>query len=122
MSGLALFALAFVLLLLVDFVYLSVVGGPAVRMFEAIQGSRVKFNYVAAAIVYAALAYLITLPAAATPTGAAALGAATYAVYDFTNLAVFKNYTTEFAIMDTLWGGALFAIVSTLLTKIKPML
>jgi uncharacterized membrane protein len=116
------FALAFVLLLLVDSVYLGIIGGPAIRMFEKIQGSRVAFNYAAAAIVYAALAYLVTLPAAGTVAGAAALGAATYAVYDFTNLAIFNNYTAKFALMDTAWGGALFAIVSTLLRKAEAVI
>ncbi len=118
MSGLARFFAAFGLLLLVDFFYLTVIGGPALRMFESIQGGRVTFNYAAAAVVYAALAYLVTLPAAATVAGAAALGAATYAVYDFTNLAIFRNYTVKFAMIDTLWGGALFAIVATLLRKV----
>lgn len=115
----ATFALAFVLLLLVDFLYLSVISGPALRMFQAIQGSPVTFNYVAAAIVYVALAYLITLPSIDSASKAAALGAATYAVYDFTNLAIFRNYTVKFAIADTVWGGALFAITHTILTAIK---
>ena len=119
MNVVATFALAFVLLLLVDFLYLSVISGPALRMFQAIQGSPVTFNYVAAAIVYVALAYLITLPSIDSAAKAAALGAATYAVYDFTNLAIFRNYTVKFAIADTVWGGTLFAIVHTILTTLK---
>ena len=115
----ATFALAFVLLLLVDFLYLSVISGPAMRMFQAIQGSPVTFNYVAAAIVYVALAYLVTMPGIDSAAKAAALGAATYAVYDFTNLAIFRNYTIKFAMIDTAWGGALFAIVHTILTTLK---
>jgi uncharacterized membrane protein len=46
------------------------------------------------------------------------MGAAVYAVYDFTNLAMFKNYTLSFALMDTLWGGALFALVRYALNRI----
>jgi uncharacterized membrane protein len=110
---------AFVLLLLVDFLYLSLSSGPALRMFQAIQGMPVTFNYTAAAIVYLALAYLVTLPSINTATKAAALGAATYAVYDFTNLAVFRNYTVKFAMIDTAWGATLFAIVHTILNTIK---
>lgn len=112
-------ALAFVILLLVDFLYLSVISGPALRMFQAIQGSPVTFNYAAAAIVYVALAYLVTLPSIDSAAKAAAVGAATYAVYDFTNLAIFRNYTVKFALMDTAWGGALFAIVHTILTALR---
>jgi uncharacterized membrane protein len=122
MNAVLLGAIAFVLLLLVDFLYLSVISGPALRMFEAIQGSRVVFNYASAAIVYAALAYLVTRTGIKSAAEAAALGAATYAVYDFTNLAIFRNYTVKFAMIDTAWGGALFAIVYTLLDRIKPLI
>ncbi len=45
------------------------------------------------------------------------MGAATYAVYDFTNLATLKNYDFSFAVVDTLWGGVLFAIVRFLLNR-----
>ena len=119
MSYAASFALAFVLLLLVDAVYLRIIGGTALRMFRIIQGSPVVFNYVAAAIVYVALAYLVTLPSLNTTLKAAAMGGAVYAVYDFTNLAVFKDYTPTFAVVDTLWGATLFAIVHTLHGKLE---
>lgn len=119
MSYAASFALAFVLLLLVDAVYLRIIGGPAIRMFQIIQGSPVVFNYAAAAVVYVALAYLVTLPSLTTTLKAAAMGGAVYAVYDFTNLAVFKDYTLQFALMDTLWGATLFAIVRTLHGKLE---
>ena len=42
---------------------------------------------------------------------AATYGVATYAVYDFTNLATIRGYQPAFAVADTLWGGILFAIV-----------
>jgi uncharacterized membrane protein len=42
------------------------------------------------------------------------MGASTYAVYDFTVLAVFKDYPLYLAVGDTLWGGALFAAVYSL--------
>jgi hypothetical protein len=32
-------------------------------------------------------------------------------VYDFTVLSLFKDFTFPLALADTLWGGALFAIV-----------
>jgi len=40
------------------------------------------------------------------------LGLLTYGVYNFTCLAILKNYPLEVAIRDTLWGGALFTIVT----------
>jgi uncharacterized membrane protein len=43
-------------------------------------------------------------------------GAAVYAVYDFTNLAILKDYKVQFAVMDTLWGGTLFALAHYILS------
>jgi uncharacterized membrane protein len=115
--------MATVILLAVDFLYLSFSSTFAKAMFERIQGSPMKFNYLAAAIVYLVLAYLLTRPYVDSATTAFGLGAATYAVYDFTNLATLKNYSVQFAIMDTLWGGSLFAlahfIYTTLLARLE---
>ena len=35
-----------------------------------------------------------------------------YGVFDFTNLAIFSNYSLPTAIIDTLWGGALMALTT----------
>ena len=48
-----------------------------------------------------------------------ALGAATYAVYDFTSLAILKKYEVGVAIADTVWGGVLFATVFSILKYFK---
>jgi uncharacterized membrane protein len=48
---------------------------------------------------------------ARSTTEAAAIGAATYAVYDFTNYATLTKYDFNFAVVDTIWGGALFSLV-----------
>ncbi len=115
--------IAAVILIAVDFLYLSFSSSFAKAMFEKIQGSPLRFNYLAAAVVYLVLAYLLTRPYVDSWTTAFGLGMATYAVYDFTNLATLKNYSVQFAIMDTLWGGTLFAlahfIYSTLIARLE---
>ena len=40
------------------------------------------------------------------------LGLVIYAVYDSTNYATFKKWAPSFALMDTLWGGTLFALTT----------
>lgn len=35
-----------------------------------------------------------------------------YGVFDFTNLAIFSNYSLTTGIIDTLWGGALMALTT----------
>lgn len=71
----------------------------------------------AAPIVYVALAYLLVQMKSLKQ--AAASGMAVYAVYDFTNLLTFKDYTLSFAIQDTLWGGVLFAIAYSVLEALR---
>ena len=61
----------------------------------------------AAVIVYIALAYLLLRQT--NVKDAFLTGAATYAVYDFTVLAVRNDFRWTSAVLDTLWGGVLFA-------------
>lgn len=70
----------------------------------------------AAIPVYIALAYLIHL--VEKPMDAFWVGLSTYAVYDFTNLSTLKNYSLSFAVVDSLWGGILFAIVRSILNAL----
>ncbi len=86
-------------------------------MFRTIQGTPLKMRLWAAIPVYIALAYLLLHQTSIL--GAFTQGAAVYAVYDFTNLLVFKDYTIGFAVADTMWGGVLFATAHTLLKNIR---
>jgi uncharacterized membrane protein len=104
------------LLIIVDLPWLLTAGQHGLALAQTIQGSPVVMNLAAALVVYVALAYLIYQ--VSTVGEAALLGAATYAVYDFTTLAVLKKYEWGMAAADTLWGGALFAIVFTVLKRI----
>jgi uncharacterized membrane protein len=90
--------------------------GPkgSLAMFEKIQGAPVSFSLWPAVIVYIALAYLLLQQVSVQ--GAFLNGAAVYAVYDFTNLAILKDYKVQFAVMDTLWGGTLFALAHYILS------
>ena len=97
------------LLLFVDSIWLLTGGIWARQIAENIQGRPVVIRYLAAAAVYPALAYILLH--ATSAAGAAALGLATYAVYDFTTYAILAGYDWRFAIADTIWGGILFAAV-----------
>ncbi len=97
----------------IDLPYLMLVSGQFRPMIAAIQGSPLQFRMWAAIPVYFALGYLLTVASSlpgASWRHAALVGAATYAVYDFTNLATLTRYPLMFALQDTLWGGALMAI------------
>jgi uncharacterized membrane protein len=114
--NLHLFGTAIVLLALVDLPWLLMIGETAQKLVFRIQGSELSLRYLPALVVYIALAYLVLQ--VETPLEAFKMGISVYAVYDFTNLAMFKNYTLQFALMDTLWGGVLFATVRYALNRI----
>ena len=108
---------AFILIILIDIPWLTIQMTASQKMFSDIQGGRaVHITLWPAIIVYIALTYLLLLQSSAS--GAFLSGAAVYAVYDFTNLTVFKDYSLTFAIADTLWGGVLFSIAYLLIKHI----
>jgi hypothetical protein len=86
-------------------------------IFGTIQGGRpLEFRLLGAIPVYIALAYLVSK--AESLTEAFLIGAATYAVYDFTTLLTFKDYPLGMAVADTIWGGVLMAATFWVLRKI----
>jgi uncharacterized membrane protein len=111
------FLYAFFLLILVDLPWLLITSGYVGTMVEQIQRSPLQFRLWPAPVVYLALAYLMTR--VKTPTEAFLSGLCVYTVYDFTNLAMFKNYTPYFAVADSLWGGILFASVRSILNYLE---
>jgi len=117
-ANLKMFLAPFLLLLLdIPWLWFSSQGPMgSLAMFEKIQGVPVRFSFWPAVIVYIALAYLLLQQT--NLQGAFLNGAAVYAVYDFTSLAILKDYKVQIAVMDTLWGGTLFALAHYILSAI----
>ena len=104
---------AVAILILVDLFWLLTGGIYASRMIERIQGQPINARYVSAFIVYLALAYMLLQTTSYKQ--AFLYGVSIYAVYDFTNHALFEHYDWKFAIADSLWGGVLFVMARHLL-------
>lgn len=100
-------------ILLVDVFWLMTAGIYARNMAERIQGAPIRFRIVGAAIVYVFLAYMLL--ETTSYKQAFMYGVSIYAVYDFTNYALFDQYDWKFAVADTLWGGVLFVLARHLL-------
>lgn len=49
----------------------------------------------------------------------AALGFVICSLFDFTNLAIIKDYPTRFAIVDIIWGSFLYGIVAVILSQLS---
>jgi len=104
--------LSAIVLICIDFVYLNVMRGYLDNQLKSVQGSAVKFNYLGAALCYVflivGLNYFIIKPKRSV-SDAFLLGIVIYGVYETTNYATFKNWSLLTVIIDTLWGGLLFA-------------
>lgn len=112
-----------VLVVLVDSVYLSWVAEPFGQMIKKIQGSPMKMKLPAAIVVYLALvlvwyvfiyAHLQEFSFRDNIVRAMILGICIYSIYDFTNLALIDGIQLDLAILDSLWGGILFATTTAL--------
>jgi uncharacterized membrane protein len=110
-------------LLVLDGVYLYSTRAFSKDMIRRMQGDE-KTPMRIAGIVFtyaciAALLYGVILRENRSVTEAFLLGFFTYGIYDGTNYAIFKNYPLSFAIMDTLWGGTLFALTTWIVRKFR---
>jgi len=117
-----------VLVVLVDYVYLSHVSVPFGKMMKKIQKSEMRVNKLAAAIVYVMLivGWFVFIHEEMSRHSyyknlwrSFLLGVVIYSVFDFTNLALIRDYRLDLAIIDSLWGGCLFAITTALFLGIK---
>lgn len=111
------FLLSLIVLPIVDAPWLYINTYTGIPMFEKIQGAPVRLQILPAVVVYLALAFLLIQQTSMFT--AAVTGSLVYAVYDFTNLSIFKDYKLWFALQDTTWGGVLFATSYFIVNKIR---
>lgn len=111
-----------IVLLSLDFVYLNMIKGYFMNQVKIVQGTPLKVNYFGAALCYifliTGLNYFIIKPRKSV-TDAFLFGLVIYGVYETTNYALFSNWSLITVIMDTLWGGILFATTTYVVEKIK---
>jgi uncharacterized membrane protein len=95
-----------------DFIYLSIFKNYFLNQMKKIQGMPVSVNYFSMVLCYIFLIfginYFIIKPKRSVQD-AFLLGLIIYGVYETTNWALFKNWSVLTVIIDTLWGGILFA-------------
>jgi uncharacterized membrane protein len=118
-----LFQVAYLALLFVaiDAAYLTSISGHFRGLVRRVQGGReMEFDLLAVAACYVALVFAIWYFIIQQKKGvweAALLGWSIYAVYETTNKATLKDWSWQMVIMDTLWGGVLFALTTWIYSK-----
>lgn len=119
-----------VILLAMDFAWLTLNKNGYSLMVSKVQGSPLKVQLLGAIMSYICVFLAITffvLPGVENDTGnkfwlslkyGGFLGLLIYGVFNFTNLAIFSNYDIKMALRDTLWGVTLFTITSWIIVTI----
>jgi uncharacterized membrane protein len=129
-----------VIILALDSIFLYIAKDIFSRQVMLVQGTAMTINIASAAVCYLIIVfglYYFVLRHIIVPnaTSAAAsiqtlrindgiksaffLGILVYGVYETTTLAVLRNWSITTALIDTTWGGTLFALTAYLFYKYK---
>jgi uncharacterized membrane protein len=116
------YLLTAIIFVILDGFYLNLIKGFFNKQIKTVQGSDIQINIAATGLVYIVLIYGLNyfiIRENKSVQEAALLGFFTYAVYELTNLALFKNWSILTVIIDTLWGAVLFGLTTAIVYKIK---
>jgi uncharacterized membrane protein len=111
-----------IIFVLLDYVYLSFIKNYFEKQIYSIQGSKVKINLLGAVLCYLfliiGLNYFIIKPKKSI-SDAFLLGLIIYGVYETTNFSLLSKWSFVTVIIDTLWGGILFALTVYIVNMVK---
>jgi uncharacterized membrane protein len=111
-----------IVFVVIDSIYLTSVSNYFNNQIKLVQGSPIKMNFLATLLCYILLIfginYFIIKPNRSIQD-AFLLGLVIYGVFETTNMALFAKWSWLTVIMDTLWGGILFALTTFIVTLIR---
>ena len=111
-----------IIFVVLDSIYLNLIKNYFTNQIKVVQGSPIKINYLAILICYIFLIfginYFIIKPNRSVQD-AFLLGLVIYGVYETTNMALLSKWSWTTVIMDTLWGGILFALTTSIIKLIR---
>lgn len=114
-----------ILFILVDYFYLSSVSSYFNDQVKLVQGSKIKMRLEGAILCYILLVfglwYFVLQHKYQNINDALIkafiLGLVIYGVYETTNYAILNNWKLETVLLDSIWGGILFTIVTFIYFK-----
>ena len=108
--------LSSIVFLLLDFIYLSIFKNFFDELIYSIQGSKIKFKMFGAILCYILLIFGINyfiINQKKSVLDAFILVVVIYGVYETTNYALIDKWNLKAVTLDTLWGGVLFAVTTS---------
>ena len=110
-----------IIFVILDFVYLNLIKNYFTKQIYSVQKSNLQINFIGVILCYFFLIlgfnYFI-INKNKSIFEAFLLGILIYGVYETTNYSLLKNWNFLTVIIDTLWGGILFASTSYFYKKI----
>ena len=111
-----------IIFIVLDFCYLTIIKKYFQNQIQQVQNSPMTIKYLGVVLCYlfliVALNYFIIKPNRSV-NDAFLLGIVIYGVYETTNYALFKNWSIFTVIIDTLWGGTLFAVTTYIINNMR---
>lgn len=109
---------------IIDFIYLTLISSYFKQQIKDVQGTESNFRIIPTILCYVALIVVLYVFIINTDDDnkilkAFILGLCIYAVYEMTNYALLDKWDIKTVVIDTLWGGVLFAITTFLITSIN---
>lgn len=101
----------FIVIVLIDLVYLYLIKSKFKEMVKSIQIIPLKMNYVGALIAYIFLSiglHKFIIEPKKDLNEAFLLGIVIYGVFEGTSMAIFQNWDIKILLVDIFWGGTLF--------------
>jgi uncharacterized membrane protein len=111
------YLLAAIVFVILDGFYLNFVKNYFNKQIKSIQGSPIQIRLIATAITYIFLIFGLNyfiIRKHRPVKEAALLGLVIYAVYEFTNYSILKDWSLLTVVMDTTWGTILFALTTAI--------
>ena len=111
------FLITFIVFVTLDSIYLTSMKGYFDNQVKTIQGSIIKIKLVPAVLCYISLVfgvYYFIIKDRKSLSDAFLLGLVVYTVYEFTNLAIFKDWKPLTVVIDSIWGAVLFTLTTAI--------
>ena len=101
----------FIVIVLIDLIYLYLIKSKFKEMVKSIQIIPLKMNYIGAIIAYLFLSiglHKFIIEPKKDLKEAFLLGIVIYGVFEGTSMAIFQNWDIKILLVDIFWGGTLF--------------
>jgi len=116
------FLITAILLVVIDFIYLNIIRSYFENQVKIVQGTPLKVNFLGLILCYIFLIFGLNyfiIKSKRSAYDAFLLGILIYGDFETTHYALFNKWSIFTVILDTLWGGTLFAIVTFIINNLR---